>query len=96
TVTTGIIQSSFINFNLKLYPNPNDGKFLIRYSIPDKQHAEFIIFDVTGRKLKTYQLEGGMKERNIANKALKNGMYFYQVIVNNRIILTDKLIVIKH
>ncbi|MBW8051840.1 MAG: T9SS type A sorting domain-containing protein, partial [Cytophagales bacterium] len=95
TVTTGIIQSSFINFNLKLYPNPNDGTFLIRYSIPDKQSAEFIIFDVIGSKLKTWQLEGGTKKLNIVNKELKNGLYFYQVIVNNRVILTDKLVIIK-
>jgi len=48
-----------------------------------------------GRKLKTYQLENDMKKLNITNNALKNGLYFYQVIVNNGVILTDKLIVIK-
>ena len=92
---TDINQSLIINAELKIYPNPNDGKFLIRYSIPDKQSAKFIIFDIIGSKLKTYQLEGGIKKLNIVNKALKNGLYFYQVIVNNRIILTDKLVIIK-
>jgi len=92
---TSIQQSLLVKTELKVYPNPNDGKFLLKYSIPDKQSVEFIIFDVIGSKLKTYQLEGGMKERNIANKALKNGLYFYKVIVNNRVILTDKLVIIK-
>ena len=94
--STGInFQSSTSNFQLKVYPNPNNGKFLLKYSIPDKQSAEFIILDVMGRKLKTYQLENDIKKLNIVNKSLKNGLYFYQVIVNNRAILTDKFVIIK-
>ncbi len=89
------INEKWLSYKIKLYPNPNDGKFFIRYSIPDKQSVEFIIFDVMGRKLKTFQLEGGIKELNIAYKELKNGLYSYQVIVNNRVILTDKLVIIK-
>ena len=80
---------------VQIYPNPNNGTFILKYSIQDIQSVEFIIFDIIGSKLKAYQLKGGMKKFNIANKELKNGLYFYQVIVNNRVILTDKLIVIK-
>ncbi|MBW8050319.1 MAG: T9SS type A sorting domain-containing protein [Cytophagales bacterium] len=92
---TGIIQSSLINIDLKIYPNPNNGNFQINYQIPAKQDGAFVIYDVMGRKLKTWQLAGGKNKLYITDIKLNNGLYFYQVIVNDGVIKSNKLLVIK-
>ena len=64
---TGInLQSSVLNFQLKVYPNPNNGNFQINYKLPEKQHGELIIFDLMGRELFTYYLEGGINIKIIS------------------------------
>ena len=88
------ISEPLLNY-FKLYPNPNNGKFHLEYSIPKYQRAEFIIFDVMGRQLKTFQLKAGREKLNVFRSTLKSGMYFYRVIVDERVILTDKLLIIK-
>jgi len=89
------INEKWLPYKIKLYPNPNDGNFHLEYSIPKHQHAEFMIFDIMGKRLKTFQLKAGREKLNVFGSTLKSGMYFYQVIIDERVILTDKLMIIK-
>ncbi|MCH8317947.1 MAG: T9SS type A sorting domain-containing protein, partial [Bacteroidetes bacterium] len=95
TELTGIIQSSLINTGLKIYPNPNDGNFQIDYQLPHGHDGILVIFDVMGRKLLSEQLKGGNNKLIIKNTAIKNGLYFYKVFINDRLKICDKLLIIK-
>jgi len=80
----------------KVYPNPNDGTMQINYSLEEGQIGKLIIYDLTGRKLNTYSLqEGEHNTLKISEGALKNGVYFYEIIVNGEMIEQDKIVIIK-
>jgi len=90
----GISEPTFSKFSL--YPNPNNGNFQINYQLSKGQKGKLIIFDITGKKLFAYRLENEMNYLKISNESvLKNGLYFYQIIINNNIIVRHKLIIIK-
>ncbi len=88
-----ISNSKDIKF--KLYPNPNDGAMQLDYSILSGQSGKLIIFDLIGNKLSVYRLESGKKTLKINEGELKNGIYFYKIVLNNRVIVIDKLVIIR-
>ena len=97
SVTVNVLGISELVLNyFKLYPNPNNGNFQIDYQLPVKQDGAFVIYDVIGRKLKTWQLAGGKNKLYITDIELKNGLYFYQVIVNDGLIKSNKLLIINN
>lgn len=65
------------------FPNPSKGETEIIFSLTKAQHADLILFDMTGRKISV--LFGGIIKANEQQKvrvntsALSNGMYFYQL-----------------
>ena len=88
-----ISNSKDIKF--KLYPNPNDGSMQLDYSILSGQNGKLIIFSLIGNKLSVYKLESGKKTLKINEGELKNGIYFYKIVLNNKEITRDKLVIIK-
>ena len=79
----------------KLYPNPNDGNMQLDYQLPEEGTGELLIFDLMGRKLFTYPLVNGNNTLKISENSLKNGLYFYHIKINNKIIWSDKLVIFK-
>jgi len=86
-----IPQSSF----LTVYPNPNDGNMQVDYEIPESEVGIFKIYDVIGRKLLSYSLNGGKNTFAISGNTLDKGIYFYQATAGNKRIGMDKIVVIK-
>ncbi len=85
-------QASFF----KLHPNPNDGNMIFEYSLQENTKGIFMLYDVTGRLVNSYTLNQGMNNSmKISEDALQNGIYFYKVIVNDEMIQSDKLIILK-
>jgi len=77
----------------KLYPNPNDGNYVIEH--PINTEGELIIYDVTGKQLYSYIIEAGSNKILIVSDNLNNGVYFYEIRVNNQKVDSNKLIIIK-
>ncbi|MBW8049825.1 MAG: PKD domain-containing protein [Cytophagales bacterium] len=88
------INEIWLSYKIKLYPNPNTGNMQLDYEFQEGQEGELIIFDIMGRKLFTYPLVNG-NTINISEGSLKNGLYFYKIIINDVIVKTDKLIILK-
>ncbi|MBI4945959.1 MAG: PKD domain-containing protein [Bacteroidetes bacterium] len=80
---------------ISVYPNPNNGDMTINYFISQNEKSEFAIYDLSGRKLKSYLLTGENSQLNISAKDLQEGVYFYNVISNGTTIKQDKIVVIK-
>ncbi|MBW8049092.1 MAG: T9SS type A sorting domain-containing protein [Cytophagales bacterium] len=94
---TGIQQFLSIITELKVYPNPNDGNFQIDYQLPEGQKGELTIFNIMGKKLFTYPLVNEMNSLKISKgSVLKNGLYFYQIVINNHIVTTEKLLIMAY
>lgn len=82
--------------DFKLFPNPNDGTMNFIYSLKETSQGEMIIFDVTGKAVAKYLLATGLDNQIIINETkLSNGIYFYKVIVDNELKVSDKIVIIK-
>lgn len=78
------------------FPNPFTDYVKIKYSLPAKFQSAYVnILDVTGRFIKKKEINNGTDEVLIFNEEIKQGAYFYQIIVDGKVISGDKIIKIK-
>ncbi len=78
-----------------LYPNPNNGSMMLDYNLKDNTNATLQIVDITGKLINTYKLQNNVGSLSINEQSLINGVYFYRILVGDKIIKTDKLVIIK-
>ena len=76
-------------------PNPNNGNMSVNYEIPENETGTFEIYDIMGKKLYTYLLYSGKNTFAITEESLSKGIYFYKVFVNDKVIASDKIVIIK-
>lgn len=79
----------------KLFPNPSNGTVSLQYVLNANDKAEMKIYDVTGKLINSNKLNSIGTQMDVQNNLLKNGVYFYQISVNNKVVQSDKLIIIK-
>jgi len=88
------VQENENNYNFSLYPNPSTGSFSIKYDLKQSNDAVFKLYDIRGKLLN----ETVLKNENTSfdfSDVLANGMYFYHVSINNKMIKSDKILIIK-
>ena len=83
-------ESSFI-----IYPNPNNGAMSFEYELKNNDKGEVEIYDITGRKIVSYELETGSKIITISETTLNSGMYFYIYKINGSVEKSEKIIIAK-
>jgi hypothetical protein len=63
-----------------VYPNPNDGLFLVRFPSPIEGDLVVNIFDFKGRVVEMVEVNlKGEKSLNLNTTNLSNGVYFLQI-----------------
>ncbi len=93
-ISTSIKQPIASN-NISVYPNPSNGSFTLEYGLPTTESGKIVLYNEFGEKVGEYQLDAGKNKMNITNNNLSNGIYFYQVFVNNKGSKRGKLIITK-
>ena len=78
-----------------LFPNPNNGHMELQYTIHNKQAAQLLIMDVTGRLISNYELPENSSNLHIHELDLKSGVYFYTIKQNNSILKQAKFVIMK-
>jgi OOP family OmpA-OmpF porin len=81
------------NFKVNVYPNPNNGNFNIEYHTT--KATELIITDITGRLINRYTLLPLQNNLLIKEEELNSGVYFYHILVGEKNLKTDKIVIIK-
>ncbi len=80
------------------YPNPFNPTTVIRYGIPEDGYVILKVYDILGNEVSTlvnqYQLAGNYEILFNDNNNLPNGVFYYQLKVNNYI-TTKKAILVK-
>ena len=80
---------SYGSSNLKVYPNPFTSRIFFEFQSPLNAHARLEVFDIRGVKLKTLfdnNLVGGQYYKvEYLPETISNGMYFYKMIIGNKI-----------
>jgi hypothetical protein len=95
SIETNIQNIVTENKSFNLYPNPNNGTMLLDYKINQGDKGMIKIYDLTGKLMFSYELNANTDQMQINNADLNNGIYMYDIIVNNKTVKTDKLVIIK-
>lgn len=85
------VEESLQEMNISVFPNPGDGLFnlIVKGAIPAGSFIE--VFDVSGRKIFSQQLQGEKTEMDFRGKA--KGTYFYRMNLGADKIMNGKLII---
>jgi len=66
------------------------------YSLKETSQGDMVIFDLTGKAVANYKLTSGLDNQILINENnLSNGVYFYKVIIDSEIKVSDKIVIIK-
>ncbi|MBL0328689.1 MAG: T9SS type A sorting domain-containing protein [Bacteroidetes bacterium] len=82
-------------YNIKLYPNPNNGVMTLECNLLDTENGKLTIYDITGKFIRTYTLANGTKQLTVDAQLLEAGIYLYDVIVDGKKIEINKFAIIK-
>lgn len=93
--TVGIADPEVVKATFKLYPNPNNGNMIVEYSLSENENGVLNLYSITGALLHSYKLQQTNHKLLISDEELKSGLYFYDVLINNKKVKTDKLVIIK-
>ncbi|MES2515382.1 MAG: T9SS type A sorting domain-containing protein [Bacteroidota bacterium] len=89
-ITIPLTQTVF-----NLFPNPNNGTMQLDYNLGGYSAAKFNLFDITGKLIQSKNIENTEGSLYINEQNLKNGVYFYTILVGEKNIKTDKIVIIK-
>ena len=85
------IQESFSQNSVNLFPNPNNGTFMVDVTTPG--HYTLALYGSGGRKVKEVPVYGGEQANINLTENFASGMYLWIVFDNESIIQRGKLIV---
>ncbi len=76
------------------YPNPFEGSTIIEYAIPkNENNASILVFNMSGRLLKEYQLKENKGQLKISSADFEPGIYLYSLVSGGNEIITKKMII---
>jgi type IX secretion system substrate protein len=93
--TTGISQISTLNSNILIYPNPNNGSFVIESSSATKQAMQ--VYDVNGRMVLSQSLTPTLSKGegvSIDASSLNEGVYNISIISNEGVV-NKRLVIVR-
>jgi hypothetical protein len=79
----------------KIYPNPTKDEAYLDYKLEEGQSGVIDIYTITGQLLFEKVLNNNNSKLIINTSNLNSGLYFYKVIVDETIIVNEKLMIIK-
>jgi len=75
------------------FPNPFNDFVTIRYSLPkNTQHAFINLFGIAGELIKKKEIDNHFGEIIITKEEIRQGVYIYQIIADDKVISKDKII----
>lgn len=75
------------------YPNPASGSTSIEYKIPIGRDGKIVLRNLLGSIIEEVNLERPEGKAVINTSDLKDGLYFYSVLLNNKVEVTRKLVI---
>ncbi|MDR1345397.1 MAG: T9SS type A sorting domain-containing protein [Bacteroidales bacterium] len=81
------------NNNIAAYPNPATDKVTIKYSLSKDMPARLVLKNLMGQTLYTAPLSAGSDKVSIDVSQYASGIYFYSLLIGERVVSTKKLLV---
>jgi len=79
-------------FDLRISPNPNNGTFTVILPQPATAGMLFRVTDISGQLLLEKRVEGGHTEQRIAAHVLPEGLYFLQVVSEDKVLAVERFV----
>lgn len=77
-------------------PNPFNHTTLVLYTLPEEiSNASIVIYDLAGKRIKSYEVSAGRGRLEIAAGEFDNGVYFYKLEYAGMVFGSKKMIIIK-
>lgn len=93
------VATALLHYRLEQnYPNPFNTETRIVFSLPQEETATLEIFDIRGRKVRTYfngPIRKGQHTVIVDARNLASGLYFYRLIAGQKIIATKKMLLVR-
>lgn len=80
---------------LSVYPNPTSGVLTINYDLQQYKIIDLKIYDVQGKLVIQHQLNNQQLQFTTNDLGLQSGIYLYKITADEKLLLGNKLIVIK-
>ncbi len=84
-----------VSTKISMRPNPNNGTMILDYDLGNYSNAKVNLFDITGKIINSYKLSDTKGILQMNEQDLNNGIYFYSILVGDKTIKTDKIVIIK-
>ncbi len=93
------VLAALANYRLEQnFPNPFNSQTRVVFTMPESEKVTLEIFDIQGRKVATYlnkPLRKGQHTVVIKARNWASGLYFYRLIVGQRIIASKKMLLVR-
>lgn len=77
-------------------PNPSSDQVKIAFTLPEGAgHAELQVFNASGQKVKTYEVDNTFGYVMLDNSKLPAGTYLYNIVVQGHVSTSQKFVVVK-
>ncbi|MBL0047096.1 MAG: T9SS type A sorting domain-containing protein [Bacteroidetes bacterium] len=97
TLQLGIMNAEFQIQNevIRINPNPASDYFYINYNLTVNDIALFVLYDAYGKEVLRRNLYGAMHTLLVNYLELENGVYYYTVLLSNKIVDRGKVAVVR-
>lgn len=85
-------KDPFYANQVRIAPNPTSAFFTVTLPAPARPGMRFRITDLAGRMLQELEIAPGTEQQTVQAGALPDGLYFLQVLENDRIIAVEKFV----
>jgi hypothetical protein len=75
------------------YPNPADNLVAIDYSFATTKNASIVIYNLLGTAIEKMDVSGKTGTFKVNTSDYSEGLYFYSLLIDNKVISTRKLII---
>ena len=93
-LTVGVTNLNINEKQVFIYPNPNNGSFILSYNL-NSTNSQFFIKDVIGRIVYTKNIAGIEGKETIDISSLCNGIYLWEVFNNKEVYSNGRIAIIK-
>jgi len=93
--TITVFVKDFNSDDILLYPNPSSGNFILEYFLKENEVGQLNVYDLLGKLIKRNELQSLTKSHSIELINLSSGVYLYEIVVNEKLVKTQKLTIIK-
>ena len=90
---TGLFEYSKERGRMKIYPNPNNGSFVLSYQLKDNIQADIMVEDIRGRLIYQNKLDTQSNELILQLNSVNSGIYFVKVMNGKETISVNKVII---